>query len=153
AIVDALGKTVQYTAVGFAAAIVVGMIVAGARLTPFWPVSRLAQLYTETFKDLPLNTEIYVLYFGLSTIGQQRTTSQAGSVADALFYGAYLSEIFRGGLQSVPSGQGEAAQALGVSPLKAFRYVKLPQAVRVALPGTSTMMVDLLKGTSLMVAI
>lgn len=153
ALLDALGKTAAYTAVGFTAAIVVGMMVAVARLTPFWPVSRLAQLYTETFKNLPLITEIYILYFGLATLGVQLTTFQAGSLALALFYGAYLSEIFRGGLQSVPRGQGEAAQAVGLSPFKAFLYVKLPQAVRVALPGTSTMMVDLLKGTSLMVAI
>ena len=153
ALLTALAKTAEFTAVGFAAAIVVGMIVAVARLTPFWPLSRLAQLYTETFKNLPLITEIYILYFGLAAVGLKMSAFQAGSLSLALFYGAYLSEIFRGGLQSVPRGQGEAAHALGLSPVKAFLYVRLPQAVRMALPGTSTMMVDLLKGTSLMVAI
>jgi polar amino acid transport system permease protein len=133
--------------------VIVGMVIAVLRLTPFAPLSALAKLYTETFKNLPLITEIYIFSFGLASLGIRMSTFQAGSLSLALFYGAYLSEIFRGGLQSVPRGQGEAAQVLGLTPLKAFRYVTLPQAVRVALPGTSTMMVDLLKGTSLMVAI
>jgi polar amino acid transport system permease protein len=150
---SALQKTLAYTAIGFSAAVLVGMIVAVVRLAPFRPLSALAQLYTETFKNLPLITEIYILYFGLASVGVRLSTFQAGSLSLALFYGAYLSEIFRGGLQSVPRGQTEAAQAVGLNPLRAFRYVTLPQAVRVALPGTSTMMVDLLKGTSLMVAI
>lgn len=152
-LVSALQKTLAYTAIGFSAAVLVGMIVAVVRLAPLRPLSALAKLYTETFKNLPLITEIYILYFGLASVGVRLSTFQAGSLSLALFYGAYLSEIFRGGLQSVPRGQREAAQAVGLNPLRAFRYVTLPQAVRVALPGTSTMMVDLLKGTSLMVAI
>jgi polar amino acid transport system permease protein len=153
ALVTALERTLAYTVVGFSAAVVVGMVVAVTRLAPFAPLRFLAKLYTETFKNLPLITEIYVLYFGLASLGVRMDTFQAGSLALALFYGAYLSEIFRSGLQSVPPGQREAAQVLGLTPIRAFRFVTLPQAVRVALPGTSTMMVDLLKGTSLMVAI
>jgi polar amino acid transport system permease protein len=153
ALLAALERTLAYTALGFSAAVGVGMIIAVVRLAPVAPLRAVAKLYTETFKNLPLITEIYILYFGLASLGVRLNTFQAGSLALALFYGAYLSEIFRGGLQSVPPGQREAAQVLGLTPLRAFRYVTLPQAVRVALPGTSTMMVDLLKGTSLMVAI
>jgi polar amino acid transport system permease protein len=150
---SALQQTLSYTVIGFTAAVVVGMIVAVMRLAPLRPVSAFATLYTETFKNLPLITEIYIFYFGLASVGVRLSTFQAGSLSLALFYGAYLSEIFRGGLQSVPNGQKEAAQVVGLDPIRAFRYVTLPQAVRVALPGASTMMVDLLKGTSLMVAI
>lgn len=150
---SALQKTIAFTAVGFCAAVVVGMCFAVMRLAAFAPLRVFAQFYTETFKNLPLITWIFILYFGLANVDVRLSTFQAGSLALALFYGAYLSEIFRGGLQSVPPGQNEAAQVLGLTPLKAFRYVTLPQAVRVALPGTSTMLVDLLKGTSLMVAI
>jgi polar amino acid transport system permease protein len=153
ALLDALQKTVAFTVVGFCAAVVVGMFVAVMRLTSFTPVRLAAGTYTETFKNLPLITWIFILYFGLAQVDIRLSTFQAGSLALALFYGAYLSEIFRGGLQSVPPGQREAALTSGLTPLKTFRYVTLPQAVRVALPGTSTMLVDLLKGTSLMVAI
>jgi polar amino acid transport system permease protein len=152
-LLSALEKTMTFTAVGFCAAVVVGMCVAVMRLAALPPLRAAAQLYTETFKNLPLITWIFILYFGLANVDVRLSTFQAGSLALALFYGAYLSEIFRGGLQSVPPGQREAAQVLGLTPLTAFRYVTLPQAVRVALPGTSTMLVDLLKGTSLMVAI
>jgi polar amino acid transport system permease protein len=70
-----------------------------------------------------------------------------------IFYAAYLSEIFRSALGGVHAGQREGAQALGMSRMRTFRTVVLPQAVRLALPGTSTMLVDLLKSTSLLVTI
>ena len=149
----ALLQTISYTLVSFAAAVVIGMAMALARLARFGPVRVAAQVYTETFKNLPLITELYILYFGLTSVGVRMTSFQAGCLALALFYGAYLSEIFRSGLQGVPKAQREAAQALGLSPGRTFRHVTLPQAARIALPGTSTMMVDLVKGTSLMVAI
>ena len=75
---------------------------------------------------------------------------EAGAISLAVFYGAYLSEIFRGGLQGVTRGQREAAQAVGFTPIRSFALVIVPQATRLALPGTSTMLVDLLKGTSLL---
>lgn len=152
-LLEGLQKTIAFTVVGFFAAVVVGMVFAVMRLASFAPMRVMAGAYTETFKNLPLITWIFILYFGLAQLDVRLSTFQAGSMALALFYGAYLSEIFRGGLQSVPPGQREAALTSGLTPLKTFRYVTLPQAVRVALPGTSTMLVDLLKGTSLMVAI
>lgn len=109
-----------------------------------------ARIYTETFKNLPLVTEIFLVYFGLATIGIVLNVFAAGAISLAIFYGAYLSEIFRGGLQGVGRGQREAAQAVGFTPLRAFGLVVLPQATRLALPGMGTMLVDLLKGTSLL---
>src|SRR5262249_33816854 len=117
---------------------------------PWAPLVALARIYTETFKNLPLVTEIFLVYFGLATIGIVLHVFAAGAISLAIFYGAYLSEIFRGGLQGVGRGQREAAQAVGFTPLRAFGLVVLPQATRLALPGTSTMLVDLLKGTSLL---
>lgn len=149
----ALRATVYYTVVSFAAAVVIGMLAAVARLAPVGAVRATAQLYTEIFKNLPLITEIFILYFGLASVGVKLSAFEAGSLALSLFYGAYLSEIFRAGLQGVHPGQREAAYALGLSSRRTFRHVTMPQAARIALPGTGTMMVDLLKGTSLMVAI
>ncbi|MEU8140669.1 amino acid ABC transporter permease [Nonomuraea sp. NPDC048901] len=146
-------STLSYTVVSFVAAAVIGLVTALARLAKFRPVSAAAQIYTETFKNLPLITELYILYFGLASVGVNLSAFQAGSLGLALFYGAYLSEIFRAGLRGVPKAQREAAYALGLSSGRTLRHVILPQAARIAVPGTSTMMVDLLKGTSLMVAI
>ena len=82
--------------------------------------------------------------------------SHAQHMGDRLlivFYGAYLSEIFRAALKGIHPGQKEAAEALGMSRLATFAHVTAPQALRLALPGTNTMFVDLLKSTSLLVVI
>jgi len=143
-------QTIEFTVAGFVGAVVIGLLVAVLRLAPWALVRAAARAYTETFKNLPLVTEIFLVYFGLATIGVVLNVFVAGAISLALFYGAYLSEIFRGGLQGVGRGQREAAQAVGFTPLRAFGLVVLPQATRLALPGTSTMLVDLLKGTSLL---
>jgi polar amino acid transport system permease protein len=143
-------QTVEFTIVGFLGAVVVGLLVGTLRLAPFAPLRLVARIYTETFKNLPLVTEIFMIYFGLATIGLVFNLFTAGAISLAIFYGAYLSEVFRGGLQGVLRGQREAAQAVGFTPLQAFGLVILPQATRLALPGSSTMLVDLLKGTSLL---
>lgn len=147
---SAVLQTVEFTIAGFLGAVVIGLFVAVLRLTPWTAVRGVARIYTETFKNLPLVTEIFLVYFGLATIGIVLNVFVAGAISLAIFYGAYLSEIFRGGLQGVGRGQREAAQAVGFTPLRAFGLVVLPQATRLALPGTSTMLVDLLKGTSLL---
>lgn len=143
-------QTIEFTVVGFLGAAVIGLVIAILRLAPIAPLRAIARLYTEIFKNLPLVTEIFMVYFGLATIGLVLNVFTAGAISLAIFYGAYLSEIFRGGLQGVTRGQREAAQAVGFTPTQAFSLIIVPQAIRLALPGTSTMLVDLLKGTSLL---
>lgn len=80
-------------------------------------------------------------------------TFYAGALALAIFYAAYLSETFRAALAGVHDGQREAAQALGLGRWSIFAHVVYPQALRLALPGTNTMLVDMLKSTSLLITI
>ena len=145
--------TLQFTVVSFMLAAVWGLALALARSSRFAPLRVAAYCYTELFKNVPIITEIFIVYFGLGQIGITLGTFSAGVISLVLFYGAYLAEIFRGALQSVPDTQKEASAALGFSPLQINRYVVLPQAVRVALPGAATMLVDLLKSTSLLITI
>jgi polar amino acid transport system permease protein len=150
---SALVQTLKFTAGGFVGATVLGLLVALMRLAPLRPVRWLAHAYTDLFRNLPLITEVYIIYFGLASVGLLVGKFTAGVAALTLFYGAYLSEIFRAGLQGVTDDQREAGQALGLTSLATLRLVVLPQAVRLALPGTTTMMVDLLKSTSLLIVI
>lgn len=145
--------TVEYTLAGFAGAVVLGIILAMLRVWGGRPLAILARAVVEIFKNLPLITEIFIIYFGLSSVGINLSAFLAGCLALIGHYGAYLSEIFRSGIQAVDPGQREAGMALGMTTWGAFRKVLVPQAVLVALPGTGTMLVDLLKGTSLMVTI
>lgn len=149
----ALVKTIEFTAVGFAGAAVLGLVVALMRLSRLWPVRAFAVVYTELFKNVPLIAIILLIYNGLTQVGVVLGIFQAGAISLIVFYAAYLSEIFRAALLGVHGGQREAAEALGLSRWHTFAYVSFPQALRLALPGTNTMFVDLLKSTSLLVVI
>jgi len=145
--------TIEFTLVSFVLAVIWGLVLALARGGRVPPVRWLAYGYTELFKNIPIITEIFIIYYGLGQVGITLGTFSAGVISLVLFYGAYLAEIFRGALQSIPETQKEASAALGFSSLQIIRHVVLPQAVRVALPGTTTMLVDLLKSTSLLITI
>lgn len=145
--------TLEFTVSGFLCAAGVGFLVAVARVSPIWPLRRLAEAYTELLKNVPMLTVMFVIYFGLGESHIKLSSFEAGTISLAASYGAYLSEIFRAALQGVSRHQREAAQAIGLGRLDTLRYVVIPQAARLALPGTGTMLVDLLKATSLLITI
>lgn len=149
----ALLKTLEFTAAGFAGAALLGLLIALMRLSRIWPLKAFAVVYTELFKNVPLIAIILLVYNGLTQIGVVLGIFQAGALSLIVFYAAYLSEIFRAALLGVHPGQREAAEALGLSRWHTFAHVSFPQALRLALPGTNTMFVDLLKSTSLLVVI
>jgi polar amino acid transport system permease protein len=149
----ALLKTIEFTAVGFAGAALLGLILALMRLSPARALRIPAVVYTELFKNVPLLAIIFLIYFGLPSQGIKLGVFTAGTLSLVIFYAAYLSEIFRSAIAGVHGGQQEASEALGLSRRATFAHVVFPQALRSALPGTNTMLVDLLKSTSLLVTI
>jgi polar amino acid transport system permease protein len=144
---------IEYTAVSFVGAVIFGFVLATLRMSPARTIRYLSQAYTELLKNMPLLTPIFVIYFGLSSIGFTLSAFEAGCLSLIAFYAAYLSEIFRGALQGVHDDQREAAQAVGLDGRAMLFYVVLPQAARLALPATGTMLVDMVKGTSLLITI
>jgi polar amino acid transport system permease protein len=153
ALVDGLKRTVAYTIASFAGAAALGLVVALLRLSRLRILRLPAAVYTEVFKNVPLLAVIFLTYFGLASVGIRLGVFEAGCLSLIVFYAAYLSEIFRSAIGGVHSGQQEAAEALGLGRLSTFAHVIFPQALRLALPGTNTMLVDLLKSTSLLVTI
>ncbi|CAM5216796.1 putative glutamine ABC transporter permease protein GlnM [Castellaniella defragrans] len=152
-LLSALLQTLKFTASGFVGSVALGLVLALMRVSPVRALRAVASIYTEIFKNLPLITEIFIIYFGLASVGITLDVFEAGTLALVLFYGAYMAEVFRGGLQGVPQGQREASAALGMQPMKVSTHIIIPQALRLSLPGLGTMMIDLLKGTSLLVTI
>jgi polar amino acid transport system permease protein len=149
----ALLKTLGFTVAGFIGAVALGLVLALMRLSATRALRAPAAVYTEIFKNVPLLAIIFLTYFGLPSAGVRLGVFEAGTLSLMVFYAAYLSEIFRAAIAGVHPAQREAAEALGMSGLSAFAHVMLPQALRSALPGTNTMLVDLLKSTSLLVTI
>jgi polar amino acid transport system permease protein len=152
-LLQALIKTIEYTIASFIGAAVLGLMLALMRLSPLRLLRVPAVVYTELFKNVPLLAIIFLTYFGLASQGVKLGVFEAGALSLIIFYAAYLSEIFRSAIAGVHGGQQEAAEALGLSRRATFAHVIFPQALRSALPGTNTMLVDLLKSTSLLVTI
>lgn len=110
-------------------------------------------VYVELMRNSPSLVKMYFLYFGLPSFGLYPSPFLAGVLALLLHNGAYMTEIFRGGLAAVPGAQLEAARSLGMGPWLTFRIVMLPQAFRSALPALGNNWVEIVKDTSITSAI
>jgi len=129
-------------------AIIIGLIVALMRISLNPLTKNLAFLYIEIIRGTPLLVQIFIAYFFLGTIFDlDRFT--AGIIALSGFSGAYVAEIIRSGIQSIPPGQMEAARSLGMTYTKAMTYVILPQAFKRTLPPMAGQLINLIKDSSL----
>jgi cystine transport system permease protein len=137
----ALASMVGGIAIGFPTAL---LRMARSRMLR-WP----ADLYVSVMRGTPLLVQIFVIYYGLPSIGIEFTPVTAGVLALSLNAGAYLSESLRGAIQSIAPGQWRASYSLGLSHWQSLRYVVLPQALRVAVPSMSNTLISLIKDTSL----
>ena len=120
-----------------------------AKLSKNGVIYGLATFYTSLFRGLPLLMQIYIIYLGLPQVGYVIGAVPAGILALSLCYGAYMTEIFRAGIQSISRGQSEGATALGLSPSQTMALVILPQAMRVIIPPTGNQFIAMLKDSSL----
>jgi polar amino acid transport system permease protein/cystine transport system permease protein len=102
---------------------------------------------------VPVLTQLFIIYFGLTEIGIRLDPLPAAIIGFGINGGAYLTEVFRSGIESVHQGQMEAAQMLGMRRLEALRIVILPQAMRVVLPPLGNFAIGLLKDTALASAV
>ena len=106
--------------------------------------------YVELIQNTPLVIQIFFFYNGLPYIGIQLPVFWVGMLGIGIYHGAYVSEVVRAGIQSVPQGQFEAAGAQGFSYADTMRYIILPQARRLAYPPLTNLAVNLIKNTSVM---
>jgi polar amino acid transport system permease protein len=166
---DGILVTLRLTVVAFAFILLVGMFGGLGRLSGNPLIKGLASLYVEVIRGIPLLVQLLFIWFGLPqvlgnvgnalmgsvpSLGQWLVNLKLSPFAAAVLgfticYGAYMSEIFRAGIQSIHKGQMEAARSLGMTYVQAMRYVILPQAVRVILPPVGNEFVSLLKDSSL----
>lgn len=141
--------TLYISAISIAVATVIALAGAIAKLSKNGVIYGLATFYTSLFRGLPLLMQIYIIYLGLPQIGYVISAVPAGILALSLCYGAYMTEIFRAGIESIPRGQTEGATALGLSPNQTMFLVILPQAMRVIIPPTGNQFIAMLKDSSL----
>ncbi len=127
----------------------IGIIIAMSRAYGGPILSPLAYVYQIIFRGTPLLLQLFIIYYGLPRLGIILSPLTAAIVGFSLCSGAYHSEYLRGALLSIPTGQWEAARALGMGKLQTIKSIILPQMIRRALPGSSNEFIYLIKYSSL----
>lgn len=130
-----------------------GLVVAGGRMSRFAPLRWIAKIYISIMRGTPLMLQLIVVFFGPYYLFGMTLSSDyrfiAVIIAFTINYAAYFAEIYRGGIESINSGQYEAAQVLGYSRLETFFIIILPQVIKVVLPSITNEVITLVKDTSL----
>ncbi len=142
--------TIGLTALAFFGGGIVGVLIATLRVSPYAPLRAIGAAYVNIIQGIPLLAWLFVFFFGIPIVaGVQVSPWIAATVAFSIYAGAFLGEIWRGCLQSIPRQQWEGGAALGLSFAEQLRHIIVPQAVRVAIPPTVGFLVQLIKNTSL----
>jgi cystine transport system permease protein len=141
--------TIPLALASFALGLALALVVALMRLSPVRILSGIARAYVSVIRGTPLLVQLFVIFFGLPSIGVTINPWPSAIIAFSLNVGGYAAEVIRAAIQSVPKGQWEAAHMIGMSHGRALRRVILPQAARVAVPPLSNTFISLVKDTSL----
>ncbi|MYN19381.1 ABC transporter permease subunit [Rugamonas sp. FT107W] len=143
------GYTVVFALASMLGGLLIGFPVAVMRILPYrvlrWP----AGVYVSLMRGTPLLVQMFVIYYGLPSVGIEFTPVTAGILALSLNAGAFLSESLRGAIAAVSKGQWAASYSLGLGYWSTLRCVVLPQALRIAVPAMSNTLISLIKDTSL----
>ncbi|HEJ5444009.1 TPA: amino acid ABC transporter permease [Pseudomonas aeruginosa] len=141
--------TVLFAAVSMVLGLILGFSVAEVRVTKVPVVSQIAAVYVSAFRGTPLLVQIFVLYYGLPSVGIEFTPVTAGILALTLNVAAYLSESMRGAILGIDKGQWEAGLSVGLTWGQTLWNIITPQALRLAVPSLSNSLISLIKDTSL----
>jgi len=145
----ALLGTIPLTLASFALGLALALAVALMRLSRIRVVSAVARIYVSIIRGTPLLVQLFVIFYGLPSIGITINPWPSAIIAFSLNVGGYAAEVIRAAILSVPKGQWEAAQMIGMNRRLALRRIILPQAARVSVPPLSNTFISLVKDTSL----
>ncbi len=148
-LIPGLTMTIPLSVVSFAIGLVLALLTALARITNTKVLKQISSFYVWFFRGTPLLVQIFIIFYGLPSIGVLINPVPAAIIAFSLNVGAYASECMRAAIESIPKGQMEAGLCAGMSYWQIMRRIILPQAMRVAFPTLGNTFIGLLKDTSL----
>lgn len=143
-------NTILLSLLGLALALALG-VVFGVLGTAQWRITRIInRVYVEFIQNTPLVIQVFFIYHGLPHMGITLPVFFVGILGVGVYHGAYIAEVVRAGIESIPRGQTEAAFSQGFSYIKAMRHIILPQAKRAVYPPLTNQAVNLIKNTSVL---
>ena len=143
-------NTIMAAGIGYAIAVVVGLIFLIGQRTPYKAVNILVREIVEFIRSTPLLIQLFFLYFVGPQFGIILSAWVTAMITIGLHFGTYLSEVYRGALEGVPKSQWEACRALNFTALYTYRRIVLPQAFPIAIPGMGNYLVGIFKDTPLL---
>ncbi|MCO7194762.1 MULTISPECIES: amino acid ABC transporter permease [Pseudonocardia] len=141
--------TIPLTAISFVIGLVLALLLALARISSIRPLSWLARAYISVVRGTPLLVQLFIVFYALPQLGLVIDPFPSAVIAFSLNVGGYAAEVIRAAILSIPKGQWEAAQTIGMGYPTTLRRVILPQAARTAVPPLSNTLISLVKDTSL----
>lgn len=145
----ALYYSIPLTLISFALGMILAVLTALARLSNVSILRGIARFYVSAIRGTPLLVQLFIIFYGLPTLGIKFDPFPSAIIAFTLNKGAYSSEIVRAAIQSIPKGQWEAGYSIGMTYSQALKRIILPQATRVSIPPLSNSFISLVKDTSL----
>lgn len=149
-LVEATGNTLIAALAGYAIAVVLGLALALGQRTPYRPLTLIVREFVEFIRSTPLILQIFFVFYVGPQFGIRLSPWASGMIAIGLHYSCYLSEVYRGGIESVAKGQWEAATALNMTTAQKYRRVIIPQAIPSALAGMGNYLVGIFKDTPML---
>lgn len=141
--------TLELSVVSIILGLLLGLVAALMKISKIRPLVWIADFYIWVIRGTPMLVQLFLVYFGLPQVGIELGPFTAGVIALGINSGAYIAEIYRGGMLSIPKGQTEAAQSLGMSYATIMKRIILPQAIRVSIPALGNQAISMLKDSSL----
>jgi His/Glu/Gln/Arg/opine family amino acid ABC transporter permease subunit len=145
----AITMTIPLTVISFVIGLAIALAVALARLSSNVILTNIARFYISVIRGTPLLVQLFIVFYALPELGVKIEPFPAAVIAFSLNVGGYAAEIIRGAILSIPKGQWEAAETIGLNYVGSLRRIVLPQATRVAVPPLSNTLISLVKDTSL----
>jgi polar amino acid transport system permease protein len=143
-------NTLLAAGIGYGIALILGLVFALAQRTPYRPLTLLVREIVDVIRSTPLVLQIFFVFFVGPQFGIRLSPWTSGMIAIGLHYAAYLSEVYRGGLEAVPKGQWEACKALNLSTRRTYFGIIIPQALPASLPGMGNYLVGIFKDTPML---
>lgn len=146
----ATGNTLMASGIGYAIAMVLGLVLALAQRSGWRPLTFVVREFIEFIRSTPLVLQIFFIFYVGPQFGIRLSPWVSGMIAIGLHYSAYLSEVYRAGIEAVPKGQWEACRALNMSMRDTYLRIVIPQALPPSIPGMGNYLVGIFKDTPML---
>ncbi|MCJ8012020.1 amino acid ABC transporter permease [Paenibacillus sp. KQZ6P-2] len=145
--------TVESSIIALIGSFILGTLIAIMHISPYKPLNWLGTVYVEFIRNIPLLLVVFFFFLGLPSLGIPLDGFTSGTLGLMVYTAAFIAECIRAGIQTVPSGQTEAARATGLTYVQTMLHIVLPQAIKIVLPSISNQFINLVKNSSILAVV